>query len=158
VAESGARYLILRTSWVYSPFGNNFVKTMLRLAAGRDAIAVVDDQRGCPTSAFDIAAGIAAVVRRWAVDPSAGLDSILHLAGSGETDWAGFARAVFEESASRGGPSATVIGIPSTDFPTRAARPSDSRLNSTRFAQIFGYGAPPWRKSLRAVVGELIDR
>ncbi len=156
VAASGARYAILRTAWVYSPFGANFVKTMLRLAETRDTLNVVADQHGCPTSALDIADAILCVADRWRTDPTAGADAIYHLAGSGESNWADFARAIFAESAARGGPSAEVTGILSSEYPTPAQRPANSRLDCTRFAETFGYRAPQWRDSLADVVARLV--
>lgn len=156
IAASGARYAILRTAWVYSPFGNNFVKTMLRLAADRDELRVVEDQRGCPTSALDIADAMLCVADAWASNPGKGTDTVYHLAGSGETNWADFARAILAFSAARGGPSASVTGIPTSAYPTPARRPANSRLDSSRFAATFGYRAPEWRVSLAPVVARLI--
>lgn len=156
IAASGATHAILRTAWVYSPFGNNFVKTMLRLAETRDSLGVVEDQHGCPTSAFDIADGIMAVAAAWQADPACGVNAVYHLAGTGETDWAGFARAIFAESAKRGGPMAQVTGIPSSGYPTRAVRPANSRLDCTRLAQVFGYRAPRWEDSLPMVMDRLV--
>lgn len=156
VAASGARYAILRTAWVYSPFGNNFVKTMLRLAETRDALNVVEDQLGCPTSALDIADAILAVADAWARDPAQGADAIYHLAGTGEANWAEFARAIFAASARHGGPSCTVTGIPSTAYPTRAVRPANSRLDTAKLAATFGYRAPAWQDSLETVVARLL--
>lgn len=155
VAASGARHAILRTAWVYSPFGNNFVKTMLRLAETRDALNVVEDQLGCPTSALDIADGIAAVIAAWQADPARGADRVYHLAGTGETNWADFARAIFAGSAARGGPSAEVTGIPTSGYPTRAKRPANSRLDCSRLADTFGWRAPAWQDSLEVVLGRL---
>lgn len=154
VAASGATHAILRTAWVYSPFGNNFVKTMLRLAETRDSLNVVEDQYGCPTSALDIADGIMAVVA--GLQSARGANSIYHLAGTGETHWADFARAIFAESTKRGGPVAEVTGIPSSGYPTRAVRPANSRLDCTRLAQIFGYRAPRWEESLAQVMDRLL--
>lgn len=156
VAASGAAYAILRTAWVYSPFGANFVKTMLRLAETRDLLSVVEDQQGCPTSALDIADGIGAVIAAWKTDPALGANAIYHLAGAGETHWAGFARAIFAESGKRGGPVAEVVGVPSTDYPTRVRRPANSRLDCMRMAQTFGYRAPPFSISLGPTVEALI--
>lgn len=156
IAASGAQYAILRTAWVYSPFGNNFVKTMLRLAADRHELSVVDDQRGCPTSALDIADAMLRVADVW--DPAAGkgANGVYHFAGSGETDWADFARTILSISAARGGPTATVKGIPTSAYPTPAKRPANSRLDSSRFAEMFGYRAPDWRRSLEPVVARLL--
>lgn len=155
LAASGARYAILRTAWVYSAFGNNFVKTMLRLAATRDELNVVADQFGCPTSAIDIATAMMTVASAWADPALPGADHIYHFAGSGETHWAGFAEAIFAESARRSGPSARVIGIPSNGYPTKARRPANSRLDSSAFAGAFGYRAPDWRESLGVVMARL---
>jgi len=156
IETSGARYAILRTAWVYSPFGSNFVKTMLRLAGDRDELNVVEDQRGCPTSALDIADAMLRIAATWAAAPEKGIDSVYHLAGSGETDWAGFARATLAFSAAGGGPTAAVNGIPTSAYPTPARRPANSRLDSSRFAATFGYCAPDWRESLAPVVARLI--
>ncbi|WP_343517836.1 dTDP-4-dehydrorhamnose reductase [Sphingomonas sp.] len=154
VAASRATYAILRTAWVYSPFGANFVKTMLRVAETRDALNVVEDQFGCPTSALDIADGIMAVVA--GLQNGRGGNAIYHLAGTGETHWADFARAIFAESAQRGGPTAEVTGIPSSGYPTRATRPANSRLDCTRMAKTFGWRAPRWQDSLGVVMDRLV--
>ncbi|MET0308824.1 MAG: dTDP-4-dehydrorhamnose reductase [Sphingomonas sp.] len=154
VQASGATHAILRLAWVYSPFGANFVKTMLRLAETRDALNVVDDQRGCPSSALDIATAILTVANVWQSGASSG---VYHFAGTGETDWAGFARAIFAESAKHGRPTAAVTGIPSSEYPTPARRPANSRLDCTRFAETFGYRAPRWEDSLALVVGRLLQ-
>lgn len=156
VAASGATYAIVRTAWVYSPFGANFVKTMLRLAESRDELNVVEDQVGCPTSALDIADALLAVAAAWRGDEERGANRIYHFAGTGETDWAIFARAIFAESERLGGPAARVNGIPSSAYPTKAKRPANSRLDCTRFAETFGHRAPEWRESLAPVVSRLI--
>jgi dTDP-4-dehydrorhamnose reductase len=156
IQASNASYAILRTAWVYSPFGSNFVKTMLRLAADRSMLSVGDDQRGCPTSALDIADAMLRVADAWASDPSKGRNAVYHVAGSGETDWAGFARAILALSAAHDGASAVVTGIPSSAYPTTAKRPANSRLDSSRFAETFGYRMPEWRQSLEPVVTRLL--
>jgi dTDP-4-dehydrorhamnose reductase len=153
VQASGAVHAILRLAWVYSPFGANFVRTMLRLAETRDALNVVDDQRGCPSSALDIATAILTVADAWADGATSG---VYHFAGTGETDWAGFARAIFAESAKHAGPTAAVTGIPSSEYPTPARRPANSRLDCTRFSATFGYAAPRWEDSLATVVARLL--
>lgn len=156
IEASGASYAILRTAWVYSPFGNNFVKTMLRLAADRDELTVVDDQRGCPTSALDIADAMLRVAEIWMVEPGKGANAIYHFAGGDETNWADFARAILAFSAARGGPTASVKGIPTSAYQTPAKRPANSRLDSSRFAEVFGYSVPDWRTSLEPVVTRLV--
>lgn len=154
VAASGATYAILRTAWVYSPFGTNFVGTMLRLAERRGELSVVDDQIGCPTSALDIADAVRAVADAWRKAPRHGADAVYHFAGDGETSWAEFARAIFAESGRRGGPVAQVKGIPTSAYPTRARRPANSRLDCQKFARTF-YPPPAWKDSLRVVMDRL---
>ena len=130
VAAANPRHVILRTAWVYSPFGKNFVKTMLALASQRDHVRIVADQWGNPTAAADIADGILRIAKT--VGASGQGQSrqpefygIFHLAGEGSTSWAGFARQVFATSASLGGPSAEVEEIATADYPTRARRPQE---------------------------------
>lgn len=154
VQASGADHAVVRLAWVYSPFGNNFVKTMLRLAETRDALNVVEDQQGCPSSALDIATAVLAVIDHWQRDGAS--KGVYHFAGTGETNWADFARAIFAESARHGGPTADVAGIPSAGYPTPAKRPANSRLDCTRFAETFGYRAPAWQDSLAIVIGRLL--
>lgn len=156
VARANPRHFILRTAWVYSPFGANFVRTMLRLAGEREEVAVVGDQWGNPTSALDIADALlhAAPAMRAG---ECGLCGVYHLAGSGETSWHGFARHVFAASAAHGGPSARVREIATADYRTAAKRPRNSRLSSARFAAAFGFAAPDWRRSTEEVVARLID-
>jgi dTDP-4-dehydrorhamnose reductase len=156
VAKANPRHLILRTAWVYSPFGGNFVATMLRLAAERDEIAVVSDQWGNPTSALDIADGILLAARklhRAADSPGHG---VYHLAGAGATNWSGFARHVLEASARLGGPRARIREITTEDYPTRARRPANSRLSTEKFAATFGWRAPDWRGSAEEVVRRIL--
>ena len=154
VQASGAAHAVIRLAWVYSPFGANFVKTMLRLAETRDSLNVVEDQRGCPSSALDIATAILKVVEHWQRESEN--SGLYHFAGAGETNWAEFARAIFAESARHDGPTADVTGIPTSGYPTPAQRPSNSRLDCTRFAETFGYRAPPWQESLAVVVNRLL--
>jgi dTDP-4-dehydrorhamnose reductase len=124
VRDALASHVIVRTAWLYSPFGQNFVKTMLRLARDRDAVSVVSDQWGAPTSALELTHGLMAICEAWRDDPAQGLGSTYHFAGSGETNWAGLARAVFAASAEAGGPVAEVTDIATADWPAKAKRPS----------------------------------
>ncbi|TPK35968.1 dTDP-4-dehydrorhamnose reductase [Mesorhizobium sp. B2-5-4] len=152
VVGANPRHLILRTAWVYSPFGRNFVKTMLRLAADRDEISVVADQWGNPTSALDIADAIlhaAAMLQR---DNNFNAFGAYHVAGTGETNWSGLARYILDTSLAFGGPWARVRDIATKDYPTKAQRPANSRLSSAKFAGVFGWRAPHWRPSTEAVV------
>lgn len=156
VADANPRHVILRTSWIYSPYGKNFVKTMLGLAAQRNHVRVVADQWGNPTAAADIADGILRVAGLVAREPGAAPYGVFHLAGEGATSWAGLARHVFAESTRLGGPAAEVEEIATADYPTKARRPANSRLCCERLAETFGWRAPPWQDSCRAVVARLV--
>ncbi|MCL7999190.1 dTDP-4-dehydrorhamnose reductase [Brucella sp. 21LCYQ03] len=155
VAVANPKHIILRTAWVYSPFGKNFVKTMLKLAETRDALSVVCDQWGNPTSALNIADALIQVADHLASTPDFSDFGVYHLAGTGDANWSGFARRIFTESAERGGPTATVIDIATADYPTKAARPANSRLSTTKFQGVFNWSAPHWQTSLRDVVARL---
>ncbi|ESY71550.1 dTDP-4-dehydrorhamnose reductase [Mesorhizobium sp. M0051] len=154
VAAASPHHLILRTAWVYSPFGKNFVKTMLRLAADRDEIAVVADQWGNPTSALDVADAILHAAAQ--LNDGKSFAGIYHLAGTGEANWSGFARHILDTSRVSGGPWARVRDIATIDYPTKARRPANSRLSSAKFASAFGWDAPDWRKSTETVVRRLL--
>lgn len=150
-------HAILRTSWVYAPWGANFVKTMLRLAEIRPELRVVADQTGAPTSALDIAEAVVAVARNLAARPQdAALRGTFHLAAQGFASWADFAREIFAQSAARGGPSAAVVSIPSRDYPTPAARPLNSRLSTEKLAVAHGVRPLDWRESLARVMDRLV--
>ena len=152
VLEAGADHLVVRTSWLVSPFGHNFVKTMLRLAAERDEIAVVDDQRGCPTSTLDLADALISLARRAAAGDAQG---IYHLAGRGEASWAELAEFVMDCSRGGGGPAARIRRIASADYPVPAARPGNSRLGCSRAASELGISLPDWRDGVRSIVARL---
>ena len=156
VAAANSRHIILRTAWVYSPFGKNFVRTMLRLAETRDSVSVVSDQWGNPTSALDIADGIIAVARVLKADPAFDAYGVYHLAGTGNTNWSGLARAIFASSRNHGGPFAEVTDIATADYPTKARRPLNSRLSTDKFFRVFGWRAPAWQVSADATVARLL--
>ncbi|MFA6031714.1 MAG: dTDP-4-dehydrorhamnose reductase [Myxococcota bacterium] len=156
VAAVNPRHLILRTAWVYSPFGRNFVKTVLRLAANQDEIRIVSDQWGNPTSALDIANAVLHAAVMLNRDKSFDASGIYHLAGTGETNWSGFARHVLQTSEGLDGPTARVVDIATADYRTRARRPANSRLSSARFASAFGWSAPDWRQSTEEVVRRIL--
>ena len=147
---------ILRTAWVYSPFGSNFVKTMLRLASERDEVAVVADQHGNPTSALGVADGALSVAENLMASKAPQLRGIFHTTAAGEASWAEFAEEIFAVSAELGGPSATVRHIDSSQFPTRAKRPANSRLDCSRIARAHGVCLPDWRISLKEVLHRLL--
>lgn len=156
VARALEQYVILRTSWVYSPFGRNFVKTMLQLASGRDELNVVADQVGSPTSALDIAEATLAIARQ--LQAGGGEFGLFHLTGSGETSWHGLASQVFAISGELGGPSAKVNPIPASQYPTPAQRPANSRLEGSKIERVYGIKLPHWRDSVRACVERLIKQ
>jgi dTDP-4-dehydrorhamnose reductase len=156
VAAASPDHVILRTAWVYSPHGKNFVRTMLALAATRNEVRVVADQRGCPTYAPDIAVAILTVARNLLNNPGdPQLRGIFHLAGSGETTWAEFAEAIFDSGVAKGGHRPVVIPIRSVDYPTPARRPKNSRLDCTKLARVHGVHLPEWRASLEACLERL---
>ena len=156
VRASGADFAILRTAWVYSPFGANFVKTMLRLAETRDELGVVDDQRGCPTSALDLADVLIAVAANLKARSDLPLRGLFHATGSGEGTWADFAEAIFATSAANGGPSARVNRIATADYPTPAKRPANSRLDCSKLAAVHRVQLPQWRQSVEQVTARLV--
>jgi dTDP-4-dehydrorhamnose reductase len=130
---------------------------MLRLASERDELSVVDDQWGAPTFATDLADTIAAIGEKLlAMSNRRDLYGIYHATGTGETTWCRFARAIMEKSAVRGGPSCRVRAIPSSDYPTRARRPENSRLDCSKLAQSFGLRLPEWQISLNRCLDQLI--
>ncbi|KQZ81975.1 dTDP-4-dehydrorhamnose reductase [Mesorhizobium sp. Root157] len=156
VASANAAHVILRTAWVYSPYGHNFLKTMLRLAADRDVLRVVADQQGTPTYAPDIAGGIVTAARKVLSAPeSEDWRGIFHMVAQGETNWAGFAEEIFIQSALHGGPSARIEPIATADYPTPARRPANSRLDTTKFRTTFGHALPDWKNGVARCFAEL---
>jgi dTDP-4-dehydrorhamnose reductase len=150
-------HVIVRTAWVYSPYGKNFVRTMLTLAQNRDEIRVVADQKGCPTYAHDIAVVLAAIARNLLDRPEDGhLRGIFHLACAGETNWAEFALAIFESLSVSGKPVPIVKPITTAEYPTPARRPANSRLDCSKLRRLHGVQLPPWRTSLKDCVSRLV--
>ena len=156
VAERCGNSVILRTAWVYSPFGANFVRTMLRLNETRDEVGVVADQRGNPTSALDIADALIVIAARLKDDASPALRGVFHMTGSGEGTWADFAEAIFEEAAARGRRLTRVKWIGTADYPTPAKRPANSRLDNEKLARVYGLRLPEWRLSVAACCKRLL--
>ena len=147
------RAIVLRTSWVYAPAGRNFVRTMLTAGKTRDRLTVVADQKGCPTTAHDLAAAILAIAARIAETGwQDGYAGVFHAAGTGWTTWHWLASAVFEEAARHGAPVPRVDPIATADWPTPAKRPADSRLDCTKLAAVFGVRLPNWRPSLARTI------
>lgn len=155
VRTSGARHAIVRTAWVVSAHGSNFVKTMLRVAAGRDRLTVVDDQRGSPTSAADLAQALMTIAVRLANDADAPTGTY-HFSNAGDISWADFAVEIFRQSAQRGGPSAEVTRIPSSDYPTPARRPANSLLSHDAIHDAYGITPRDWCEALSNILDELI--
>jgi dTDP-4-dehydrorhamnose reductase len=151
VLGSGARYLVLRTAWVYAAHGRNFLRTMLRLAAEREELRVVDDQVGSPTPAGVIAAATVQVLAQ-GVD----VDGVFHLTTLGQTSWYGFADAIIGGAHRRGLllRRPRVVPITTAEFPTAAARPACSVLDCSRLRDTFGIGLPDWQDGL----GDVLDR
>ncbi|GHG97829.1 dTDP-4-dehydrorhamnose reductase [Pseudodonghicola xiamenensis] len=149
VLAAGGPHAVLRTSWVVSAYGSNFVKTMLRLGKSRDRITVVADQIGGPTPARDIAAACIKIAETLIAEPAN--SGIYHFAGSPDTSWAGFARETFAQA----GIACEVVDIPTSDYPTPAARPLNSRLDCSLLEPVFGLSRPDWRQGLRDILHDL---
>ncbi len=154
LTEAQPASVILRTAWVHSPFGGNFVKTMMRLAETRDVIRVVNDQVGNPTYAPHLADAVLAVARA-ILEAGEGLSGVYHAVGSGETSWFGLAGAVFAEARSEGLPVPKLEPIMTADYPTAARRPANSRLDTTKLRETFGVTLPPWQEGVAAGVARL---
>ncbi len=149
VQDAGGVYAILRTSWVVSAHGSNFVKTMLRLGRARDQLKVVGDQIGGPTPAAALADTCIAAARGLLADP--GKTSIYHIAGAPDVSWADFAREIFRQAKI----DCKVVDIPTTDYPTPAQRPLNSRLDCSGFEASFGLARPDWRAGLHDILNDL---
>ncbi len=157
VAKVCPHHLILRTAWVHSPFGHNFVKTMLRLAETRSELGVVDDQVGSPTYAPHLAEAIIQIARAIAErEPDKFPWGVYHVTGRGETTWCGLARAIFEQSKLRGGPIAHIKAISTADYPTPARRPANSRLDVGLLQKTFGVALPEWQVGVAECVARVL--
>ena len=158
IRASGCRHLILRTSWVFAARGGNFARTMLRLAAERERLTVIDDQFGAPTGAELIADVSAHALMGARLQPA--LAGTYHLAAAGETSWCGYARHVIDFARRHGWPLAVreVAAIPTTAYPTPARRPLNSRLDCGRLEKVFGLQLPPWQHGVERMITEISDR
>ena len=150
VRASNPRHAIVRTAWIYGPFGQNFVKSIIGAAATRENLTVVDDQRGNPTCSLDLADALLAML-----EVDAGWGETYHLAGRGSATWCELAREIMTHCAHLGIPNVPVQAIRSEDWPTRAVRPRNSQLDSSKFEGTFGFLMPDWRLSVRTVVERL---
>jgi dTDP-4-dehydrorhamnose reductase len=154
VAAGNLRHLIVRTSWVYSPFRRNFVRTILRLASERHRLTIVADQRGCPTAAQDVADVCLSLALRCAASPESGPYGLYHFAGGGEATWHEFAKAIVELAHL---PRSTEVApIGTEDYPTPAKRPADSRLDCEALDRDFCIRPRPWRESLKDTLDRLL--
>ncbi len=156
LAKVGADYLVLRTAWVYSLHGRNFLTTMLRLGAERKQLTVVDDQHGTPTSAGFVATATAQVAKKWMKETQSRRkkSGIYHLTAAGETTWHGFANAIFDEAVASGRlqEAPTVLPIDTAGYPTPAERPAWSVLDTSRISTSFRVKPPDWRSDLRIMM------
>ena len=152
VLAAHASAIILRTSWVYSAMGKNFVRTMLGAAQKTSTLRVVADQRGNPTSAHDLATAILTIAVRLRDGWDPAYTGVFHMTGQGDTTWHGLAEALFQDAARHGRTPPTVTPITTADWPTPARRPPDSRLDCSKLERVFGLRLPPWQASLRHVV------
>ncbi len=153
IEASGCRHVIFRTTWVYAAHGNNFIKTMLRLAKERDELTVIADQHGAPTSASLLADVTAKAIQ------ASNMQGLYHLAAAGETTWHGFAQFILTEAQKRGavlkaGPE-KVKAIPTSAYPTPAKRPANSRLNTDKLKTALHIDLPPWERDAKAVIDTL---
>lgn len=156
VARFNPKHVIIRTAWVTSPYGTNFVKTMLRLGADRDVISVVDDQSGCPTSALDLAWALITICKKLEVDKNGDTYGLFNLANSGSTTWFGVARQIFAKSALFGGPVAQVDPVTSDNFPTVASRPRYSNLSLDKVGKIYGIKMRDWPDAIEDCVAQIL--
>jgi dTDP-4-dehydrorhamnose reductase len=152
VAQSGARALIIRTSWVFSPYGSNFVKTMLKAARMRDELRIVDDQHGRPTAAGELAELIYAVAPALVSAVGDATAGVFHFAGESATTWRKFAEAIFE---SGGGPRPKIIPVTTEEYPTPAKRPKNSVLDCSKLERVLGVTPRPWREGLQQTLAAL---
>jgi len=152
VRAAGGPHAILRTSWVVSAHGNNFVKTMLRLSETRDALSIVNDQIGGPTPAAAIANACLAMAEQLQSD--AGKSGTYHFSGAPDVSWASFAEAIFAHA----GRSVAITGIPTVDYPTPASRPLNSRLDCAETETVFGIPRPDWNAALIDILAQISPR
>jgi dTDP-4-dehydrorhamnose reductase len=159
IMTSGCRHLILRISWIHAPRGDNFPRTMLKLAAERERLTVICDQIGAPTGADLVADVTAHLVRNVLTNPVAHPAGLYHLTAAGETNWHAYASFVFDEARCRGMALKVkeVLPIRSVDWPASAARPLNSRLDTTRLRTVFGLQSPDWQFGVMRLLDEMRD-
>ncbi|MCE2780684.1 dTDP-4-dehydrorhamnose reductase [Limnohabitans sp.] len=160
IVASGCKHLVFRTSWVYAARGGNFAKTMLRLAAERERLTVIDDQHGAPTGADLIADVTAHAIRQATVKPAPDLSGIYHLVASGVTSWHGYASHVIAQARALQPANALKVSeiapVPTSAFPTPARRPLNSRLSTRKLQQALGLVLPPWQSGVDRMLRETL--
>jgi dTDP-4-dehydrorhamnose reductase len=157
-AAANPRCVVARSAWIYSPFGHNFLKTMLRLGQTRDEVSVVDDQWGSPTNALDLADALIAMARRLMAEPAnENLYGTFHVTGTSYTTWAAFAAAIFAQAAQSGRKPVRVSPISTSQYPTAAKRPANSRLDATKLHRVYGLALPEWLVPAQECVKRLIQ-
>ncbi|MGB6733165.1 MAG: dTDP-4-dehydrorhamnose reductase, partial [Xanthobacteraceae bacterium] len=155
VRDANPRHVILRTAWMHSPFRKNFVKTILRLAAERNRLTIVKDQRGCPTAARDVAGACLDIAIRCATEPERAPYGLYHFAGTGQASRFEFACAIVDLMADRLVRAPQVRPVKTGEYPTTAVRPMDTRLDCTAISRAFGIRSPPWRHALEGTIDRL---
>lgn len=156
VRAATPHHVIVRPSWVYSPFADNFVRTTLELAASQDEVAAAEDQVGCPTSAFDLAGGLLKIARVILAGPADEHHGTFHIVGQGAASWADLAERVLATSSRLGGPSARVRRLKGGEYSMPAMLPPNSRLDSAKLARVFGIRLRPWETAVDETVAQLI--
>lgn len=153
--QANPRHIIVRTAWLHSPFGSNFLKTMLRLATERTELSVVNDQTGNPTYAPHLATALLGITRHLTANPGDNVWGTYHAAGAGYATWFEFAREIFAQSGRRGLPVPTLRPITTAQYPTAAARPANSRLDCMLLRERFGIALPPWQQGVEECLDQL---
>lgn len=157
IRQAYDKHIIVRTAWVYSPFGANFVKTMLRLSRNNDELSIVADQRGNPTSAIDVADALIKISKTVSQDNNQYYFGTFHMSGQGEATWAELAENIFQETHRLGSKHVSIRSITTQEYPTPALRPKNSRLDNAKFNETFGFSLPCWQSSLRTCVQQLLE-
>jgi len=155
VRQAAPAHVIVRTAWVYSPFGTNFVKTMLRLGRERPALGIVDDQYGCPTAAKDIAEAVVSIAAQLGAGNADGYGTF-HYCGRGACTWFEFAREIFAHVARLGHPLPHLRPITTAEYPTAARRPANSVLDCSKIRDVYNIDTRPWQPAVAACIDELL--
>jgi dTDP-4-dehydrorhamnose reductase len=156
VRTGNPSHVILRTAWVVSSHGTNFIKTMLRLGAERKVLSIVDDQRGCPTNASDIAEALILIAKQLIEDRNTPTGTY-HFVNAGEASWCEFARTIFSIAAARGRPVPAIVPIRTHEYPTAAQRPANSRLSTAKLQRDFGIVPRPWQPAIAEIIDALLE-